>query len=133
MLADANVLLLLLATVLNVEAAAETETTARLDDGLLGIYGDPDDTAGVEATDVEADAVPDGIKEADAMLEDTAFDVSVDEVVSADVEVDDGDADEICAGTTSALSNGRQVPGRGCSSDKSVISNKGSSSPLKGV
>jgi hypothetical protein len=47
--------------------------------------------------------------------------------------VDEGNIDEIWAGTISTLSKARQVFGSGCSSEKRVISNSGSSSPLNGV
>lgn len=60
----------------------------------------------------------------------------VDEVMAAaaaDDAVGNDDPEDTWAGTTSLLSKGRQVPGSGCSSEKSVISKRGSSSPLKGV
>jgi hypothetical protein len=50
-----------------------------------------------------------------------------------DDAVDDGHAEETLAGTTFEFPKGRHVSGSGCSSENSVISKSGSSSPLKGV
>lgn len=71
--------------------------------------------------------VDEGVPKAGGLAE--AEDAAIGEV---DCTVEEA-VEEILAGTTSVLSNGRHVPSSGRSSENSVISNNGSSSLSKGV